>query len=78
MGYHLVPHWDGRETEFWNCGRVWWGRCYWVTMGVSVVKSLPERRIAQVDIVLITHKYNPYRRQSDGTRQTDSRRASED
>ncbi len=44
LGYHVWPHWDSRETEFWNQGRVRWTRLYWFTFGVSVVTPLPERR----------------------------------
>lgn len=75
--YHVFPHWDGRKTEFWNQGPVWWGRVYWFTFGLSVLKSLPERRTVEPrdgmkDIVgawtRITNGDNY------GTRQTDSRR----
>lgn len=41
------PRWDTMTTEFWNEGPVRWFRAYWLTMGLSIYRLLPERRVKQ-------------------------------
>lgn len=43
-GFRFVPFWSRIDTEFWNQGPVRWRRGYWLTGGVSITQSLPERR----------------------------------
>lgn len=40
----LFPKWQTMTTEFWNEGPVRWFRAYWLTMGLSIYRLLPERR----------------------------------
>lgn len=40
----LLPKWQTMTTEFWNEGPVQWFRCYWLTLGMSIYKRLPELR----------------------------------
>lgn len=42
--FRVIPKWQLMTTEFWNEGPVRWFRCYWLTMGVSIYRLIPERR----------------------------------
>lgn len=54
--FHVWPKVRNVEDEFWNQGRVWWFRCYWLTGGLSITRSLPERRAGQVDYEFLNRR----------------------
>jgi hypothetical protein len=43
-GFRVLPRWELMTTEFWHEGPVRWWRGYWLTLGLSIYWSLPERR----------------------------------
>lgn len=42
--FRLLPAWSLMDTTFFNEGPVRWWRGYWLCLGLSVYKALPERR----------------------------------
>lgn len=44
--FRVIPRWDTIDTELWNEGPVRWTRAYWLSVGVSMYRALPERRVS--------------------------------
>jgi hypothetical protein len=49
--FRLVPAWSLTDTEFFNEGPIRWWRGYWLCLGLSVYKALPERRVSVASVV---------------------------